>query len=210
MGRDAPPGDLGYRAVVGFDWAYRSGTPPWDIGRAQPAFVRLAEREGMAGAALDVGCGTGENALHLAGLGLEVVGIDASPTAIERARRKAQERRLAAEFAVLDALELPRLCRTFDVAIDCGLFHVFSDDERRRFERSLHAVLLPGGRYHLLCFSDRQPGAIGPRRVSQAEIRDTFEPGWSVDSIVAERFDTIDPARGTRHPEAWLASMTRR
>ena len=210
MGRDAPPGDLGYRAAVGFDWAYRNGTPPWDIGRAQPAFVRLAEREGMAGAALDAGCGTGENALHLAGLGLEVVGIDASPTAIERARRKAQERRLAAEFAVLDALELPRLGRTFDVAIDCGLFHVFSDDERPRFERSLHAVLRPGGRYHLLCFSDRQPGEIGPRRVSQAEIRATFEPGWSVDSIVAERFDTIDPARGARHPEAWLASMTRR
>ncbi len=195
---------------MGFDWAYRNGVPPWDIGRPQPAIVRLVERDSVAGTAIDVGCGTGEHALFLAGRGLDVVGVDASPTAIDRAKQKAAERNLAAEFEVLDALELPRLGRTFDLAIDCGLFHVFSDEERPRFERSLHAVIRPGGRYHLLCFSDRQPGSMGPRRVTQAEIRATFERGWQVDTIVAERFDTVDPERGPRHPEAWLASLTRR
>lgn len=195
---------------MGFDWAYRNGSPPWDIGRAQPAIVRLVERERFAGTVLDAGCGTGENALYLAGLGLEVVGVDASPTAIDRAREKASERGLAVEFVTLDALDLRSLGRTFDVAIDSGLFHVFTDEDRARFERSLHAVLRPGGRYHVLCFSDRQPGSMGPRRVSEAEIRATFADGWHVDSIVAEHFDTDDAARGPGHPEAWLASITRR
>lgn len=77
---------------MGFEWSYQSGTPPWDIGRPQPAIVRLAERGAINGAVLDVGCGTGENALYLAGLGLEVTGVDAAPTAIASAREKAAAR----------------------------------------------------------------------------------------------------------------------
>ncbi len=194
---------------MGFEWAYRSGTPPWDIGRPQPAIVRLAERGAISGAVLDVGCGTGENALYLAGLGLEVTGVDAAPTAIASAREKAATRGVEAEFLVGDALRLPALGRAFDVAIDTGLFHVFSDEERPRFGRSLHDVLRAGGRYFLLCFSDRQPGAIGPRRVTSGEIRSTFATGWRVDAITATRFATHDPAGGDRAPHAWLAELTR-
>jgi SAM-dependent methyltransferase len=192
---------------MGFEWAYRTGTPPWDIGRPQPAIVELTGREGLAGAVVDVGCGTGENALYLASRGLDVTGIDAAPTAIARARRKASERGLEAEFLVADALQLPEIGRSFDAAIDCGLFHTFSDAERMSFERSLYAVLRPGARYFLLCFSDLEDGSWGPRRVSQAEIRGTFSAGWRVDSIVATSFDTLfGDGQG---PRAWLASLTR-
>lgn len=196
---------------MGFDWAYRSGSPAWDIGRPQPAFVALAEQGMISGSVIDAGCGTGENALYLASLGLPVIGVDAAPTAIERANEKAVARGLDATFMVADALDLGTLRRAFDVAIDSGLFHVFPDEERRRYVRSLGAVLRPGGRCFLLCFSDRQPGVMGPRRVSQQEIRDAFTGtgGWRVDSIVETHFATHDPDRGIRAPRAWLAALTR-
>ncbi len=194
---------------MGFDWAYRNGTPAWDIGRAQPVVERLADEGAFVGSVLDVGCGTGENALSLAARGLVVTGVDAAPTAIARAQEKAAARGLSATFLVADALALPDLGQTFDAALDCGLFHVLSDVQRVQFERSLRAVLRPGARYFLLCFSDRQPGSMGPRRVSQAEIRTTFTDGWRVDAIEAARFATRDPVRGTQAPHAWLASLTR-
>ena len=191
---------------MGFEWAYRSGEPPWDIGRPQPAIVRLAEEGAINGSVLDVGCGTGENALYLASRGLDVVGVDAAPTAIERAGAKATERGVRVEFLVADALALEGLGRTFDVAIDCGLFHTFSDAERIRFERSLHATLRPGARYFLLCFNEHQPGDMGPRRVTEHEIRETFARRWTVDSIVEERFAARWSDGGA---SAWLASLTR-
>ncbi len=191
---------------MGFEQAYRGGAPPpWDIGRPQPTIVGLAERGLIRGRVLDVGCGTGENALHLASRGLEVVGVDASPTAIERARAKATERGIRARFAVGDALALDIADPRFGVAIDCGLFHTFEDAERPRFERSLRGVLATGGRYFLLCFSDREPGDWGPRRVAQKEIRATFKEHWRVDSIDEARFAVRRAEDGAR---AWLAALT--
>jgi SAM-dependent methyltransferase len=191
---------------MGFEGAYRTGIPPWDIGRAQPAIVHLADEGRIAGDVIDIGCGTGENALHLASRGLAVVGVDAAPTAIAQAREKDRLRGSSATFLVGDALALEGLARTFDTAIDCGLFHTFSDADRLRFERSLHAALGAGGRYVLLCFSELQGGELGPRRVTQAEIRSTFATGWTVESIVAERFAARLPGGGAH---AWLALLTR-
>ncbi len=195
---------------MGFEWAYRNADPPpWDIGRPQPVVARLAEEGAFAGSVIDLGCGTGENALFLASRGLEVTGLDAAPTAIARARQKAADRGIRASFVVADALALAALGRTFDAAFDSGLFHVFSDEERARFERGLRELLRPGGRYFMLCFSDLEPWGGGPRRVSQAEIRTTFATGWHVDSIVAERFATLDRTATPHAPRAWLASLTR-
>jgi SAM-dependent methyltransferase len=190
---------------MGFEWAYRTGNPPWDIGRPQPAVVRLAEQGAFGGRVLDVGCGTGENSLYLASRGLEVVGVDAAPTAVERARLKSAERGIAVRFELADALALDDGGRAFDAALDCGLFHTFGDTERLRFERSLSRVLAPGAVYHLLCFSDLEPDGWGPRRVTQGEIRATFAAGWRIDSIVEERFATRWDGDG---PLAWLASLT--
>jgi SAM-dependent methyltransferase len=191
---------------MGFESAYRNGPPPWDIGRPQPALVRLAEDGLITGEVLDVGCGTGENALYLASLGLTVTGVDAAPTAIAQAEAKAAARAGSARFLVADALELETLGHPFDTVIDCGLFHTFTDDDRERFARSLHRAVRPGGRYVLLCFSDQQAGDLGPRRVSQSEIRATFAAGWRIESIVAERFLARLPGAGA---SAWLALLAR-
>ena len=137
------------------------------------------------------------------------MGIDASPTAIERARSKAADRSLKARFEVGDVLRLPDLGLTFDTVIDSGVFHVFDDDSRARYVSSLATVLRPGGRCYLICFSDRQPGVFGPRRVSQDELRAAFSDGWTMVSIVAETFD-LNPAEGfPATAQAWLATIAR-
>src|SRR5215471_15258877 len=153
-----------------WDASYHDGPPPWDIGRPQPAVVRLASAGGFAGAVLDAGCGTGENALHLASLGLLVLGVDVAETALAIARAKAGERGIEAEFAAADALALERLGRRFGTVLDCGLFHTFDGGERPGYVASLASVTGHGGILYVLCFSDDGPDT-GPHPVSQAELR---------------------------------------
>ncbi len=199
-----------YRPRMGFEWAYREASPPpWDIGRPQPVVVRLADEGVFQSRIIDIGCGTGENALFLAERRLDVTGLDAAPTAIARARQKATERGLDVRFMVGDALDLQSLGGTFDTALDCGLFHTLDDPQRVRYEAGLRAILPPGRRFVLLSFSDRQPGTMGPRRVRQAEIRSTFAQGWRIDRIEEARFATNDSLRGPRAPHAWLALLIR-
>jgi SAM-dependent methyltransferase len=188
-----------------FDVLY-AGTPPWDIGRPQPAYVEVAEAGGFRGRVLDVGCGTGEHALMAAGLGLEATGVDTAPSAIAIAEGKAQDRGLTARFLVWNALQLADLGEEFDTVIDSGLFHVFEDEDRVRFVDSLRAVVPIGGRYYMLCFSDRQPGDFGPRRVTQEEIRASFAERWQVDSIDATKMDVTFRPEGVF---AWLSMITR-
>jgi cyclopropane fatty-acyl-phospholipid synthase-like methyltransferase len=192
-----------------FNEAYR-GTPPWDIGRRQPAVARLERFGEIAHRVLDVGCGTGDNALYLARHGHDVLGIDSAPLAIERAQVKASASRWRAkpQFAVYDALDLAAVGRSFDTVIDCGLFHTLSDDERRSFVDGLRAVLDVGGRYFMLCFSEYEPGEWGPRRIHAWEIADIFRPedGFDVEAIEETFFETRSGQRGAR---AYLATIKR-
>jgi 2-polyprenyl-3-methyl-5-hydroxy-6-metoxy-1,4-benzoquinol methylase len=106
--------------MTGLPWdaSYHDGPPPWDIGRPQPAIMRLASEGGFAGAVLDAGCGTGENALHVASLGLAVLGVDVAETALAIARKKADDREIEVEFTTADAFLLERLGRRFETVID--------------------------------------------------------------------------------------------
>ncbi len=207
MADDDPSDDPARRRVHHeFDSSYVEGTPPWDIGRPQPEFVRLAEGGEIRGRVLDVGCGTGEHALMAAAMGLESTGVDTAPTAIERAKEKAAQRSLSVRFEVWDALDLPALGEQFDTVLDCGLFHTLSDDQRGELVTGLRAVLAADGRLFILCFSEKQPGDWGPRRIRADELRACFSDGWRTDSIEDATLDiTLDPA-GAR---AWLASFTR-
>lgn len=183
------------------------GTPPWDIGRPQRAFVRLAEEGAIVGDVLDCGCGTGENALYLAARGHAVVGLDAAAPAVERAREKARGRGLPAAFEVGDALHLGSLGRRFDTVVDCGLFHVFSDEDRGRYVASLAGALREGGRAFILCFSEREPGDRGPRRVSERELREAFGGAeWEVERIAPERLENNLEPEGA---DGWLTTVRR-
>ncbi len=187
-----------------FEQTYRQGGAPWDIGKPQGAVLCLAEMGAVKGTVLDVGCGTGDNALFLASRGHDVTGIDAAPSAIERATQKAARSAAPATFLIHDALALDRLDVSFDTVIDSGLFHTFSDEQRPVFVRQLATVLKPGGRYLMLCFSEHETRDGGPRRVTQAEIRQAFSHGWDVEDIWEARFDDRIHEGGAR---AWLSSI---
>lgn len=188
-----------------------AGQPRWEIGRPQQAI--LDEADQITGSLLDAGCGTGENALFFACRGQKVTGIDFLAEPITIARRKAAERGLTATFLVMDALALKELPEVFDSAIDSGLFHVFSDDDRRRYVQGLASVLMPGGRLFLLCFSDAEPGDQGPRRVSRKEIEDAFAEGWLIESIEPSRYevrpDPNDSSFQDGGPRAWFVVVRR-
>jgi len=194
----------------GWDTVYAPGAapPPWDIGRPQQAFLRLADRGLLSGRLLDAGCGTGEHALLAAARGAEAMGVDISPRAIAKARDKAAERGLPARFEVADVLSLEQLGMTFDTVIDSGVFHVFDDQDRARYVTSLGSVLRPDGCCYLMCFSDRKPGGYGPRRISQDELRAAFSDGWDVASIEADTFE-VNPGMPAPTAQAWLAAIRR-
>jgi SAM-dependent methyltransferase len=196
-----PPTSHERRSGLPWDASYRDGPAPWDIGRPQPAVTRLA----FAGPVLDVGCGTGENTLHIAALGIPVLGVDVAETAVGMARAKAVDRGLDAEFAVADALQLERLGRRFETVLDCGLFHTFDADERPPYVASLAAVT--AGTLYVLCFSDEGPDT-GPHPVSRQELSAAFAPsgGWSVAAIEPDRLQTRFHAAGA---PAWLATLKR-
>ena len=188
-----------------------AGKAPWDIGRPQSSIVRAANE--VKGPLLDSGCGTGDAAIFLAERGLQVTGVDFVPEAIRRAKAKAAERGVAVEFLVKDALSLVDWDRRFASVIDCGLFHVFSDDDRRRYVKGLANILEKDGRLFLMCFSDAEPGAQGPRRVSRRELQDAFTDGWTIESIEPIRFevrpDFTEFTFSEGGPKAWFAMIRR-
>jgi len=193
-----------------FENAY-SGKAPWDIGKPQSVFVAVANK--VTGSVLDAGCGTGENALFFAQRGHKVMGIDYLREPIERAKQKAAERGIRATFLVIDALRLDSIPEQFDSVIDCGLFHVFSDDDRKRYVKALAGVTKPGGHVFLACFSDQEPEGQGPRRISQTNLRTAFADGWEIEAIEPIQFevreDMPELAFSPGGPRAWLATIRR-
>ena len=200
-----------HERMTGLPWdaSYRRDDPaPWDIGQPQPAIVRLASAGGFAGTVLDAGCGTGENALHVASLGLPVLGVDVAETALAIARAKAGDRGIEVEFAAADAFQLERLGRRFSTVLDCGLFHTFNGDERPGYVASLASVTEHDGTLYVLCFSDDGPGT-GPHPISQEELRAAFGPGsgWNVAAIAPDRVQTRYHDDGGA--PAWFAAIKR-
>lgn len=133
--------------------------PPWDIGRPQRAFVEVADR--VTDRSSTSAAGPARTPLFFALRGHTVLGIDFLEGPIQKARRKAQERGLKAEFVQKDALTLMDLDRQFDAVIDSGLFHVFSDEDRARYVAGLAHVTRPGGRLFLLCSATKSRAPRG-------------------------------------------------
>ena len=192
-----------------WDGAYsQPAAAPWDIGRPQPRFVAAAESGLLRGSLLDAGCGSGEHTLLAATRGAVALGVDVSATAIELARAKARDRGVAARFEVGDLLEMELPSASYDVVLDSGVFHVFDDSDRQRYVDVLRDLLRPGGVCCLMCFSERQPGDWGPRRVTKRELTDSFADGFTVERIDEATFD-INPMMDVETVIAWFATIRR-
>ena len=193
---------------VCWDASYVGGSAPWEIGRPQPAIARLVSQSKFTGAVLDAGCGTGENSLLVASLGVPVIGVDVAETALTMARQKARERGIQVEFEVADAFHLDCLGRKFQTVLDCGLFHTFNSEERPGYVASLASVTDPGATLYILCFSDEGP-KTGPHPVRQEDLRAAFDSGsgWNVVSIKADR--VLTRFHDDNGAPAWFATITR-
>ena len=194
----------------GHDFAgmYAEGIPPWQIDRPQPEVIQLIEKGKFESPVLDLGCGTGDNAIELARHGLVVKGLDAVPEALERARKKMEQAGLkhSPEFVLADALRLAESGLMARTVLDCALFHTFSDEERKHYIRGLEAVLSPGGRLHILSFSELETRQPGPRRLSLSEITESFGTGWRVeDSVRCRYWDRVRPDGA----HAWRVTFVR-
>ena len=196
--------------MADFSVAYAS-TPPWDIGRPQPAFLALAEVGALHGRVLDAGCGTGEHALMAAALGLDATGIDSTPVAIEQAKAKAQERGTPAVFFVGDLVAPGPVALSeekFDTVTDVGFFHALSDEHRAVWVGRLAGLLAPGGSYVMLCFSDKVPGTFGPRRIAEAELTEAFTPEAGFADLQVEPAK-LEALVGPGEVDAWLVRARR-
>lgn len=193
-----------------FSDAY-GGEAPWDIGRPQASFMAAAER--VKSPVLDAGCGTGDSALYFAERGHTVTAFDFLEEPIRRARAKAAERGLTVDFRVADALALAQSDERFNTIFDSGLFHVFSDEDRRRYVAGLAHVLNPGGRLFLQCFSDAEPAGQGPRRITRDELHAAFAAGWAIESIEPVQFELNPKFTGSTFspggPKSWFATIRR-
>lgn len=191
-------------------YADENDPPPWVIEEPQPEVTRLIERQLVTGRLLDSGCGTGEHSLLAARHGAQVIGVDISSRAVDTARRKAASRGIDAEFACVDMLEpVPFDDAAFDTVLDSGVFHSFAGTDRQAYVDNLTRVTKPGGRLHLICFSELQPGEWGPRRVTQAEIRAAFAGVWSIETIEPAVY-RLNKFHDTTEAKAWRALLLRR
>ena len=195
-----------HERMTGLPWdaSYQDGPAPWDVGRPQPAIARVAGD--FIGPVLDVGCGTGDNALLIAGLGLSVLGVDVADTAVRLARARAAGRGIVAEFAVADAFRLGELGRRFKTVVDSGMLHTLDAEERPRYVASLASAIDPGGTLYVLAFSDEGPDA-GPHPVTREELTAAFGQGWDVVSLESDR--VLTRYHDDHGAPAWLAIVRR-
>ncbi len=187
---------------------YASGELPWDTGHPDPLLVTFVESGGVApGRALEIGCGTGTNAIWLAERGFDVLAVDVSPLAIEKARAKLQAKTLQCKFATMDFLGETPPSDAFDFVFDRGCFHIFDDsEERSRFATRVAKALAPSGKWLSLIGSTE--GALrdtGPPRRSAREVVSAIEPDLEIlDLHSAEFRSKLDPAK------AWFCLSRRR
>lgn len=156
--------------------------PPWEIGEPQPAMAAVIEQDAVGERVLDVGCGTGDLAIHLATRGHRVTGVDISSVAIEKAKQKAEGHGLNISFRVADAAHLETIGETFDAVFDSGLLHSLDGEDQARYISGLLRICAKGAAVYVLAVSLEAGLGWG---VTEAALREAFgHPSWSSTTIV--------------------------
>jgi SAM-dependent methyltransferase len=176
--------------------SYAAGQLPWDTGVPEPLLIEFVDAGGVTppGRTLEVGTGTGTNAIWLAERGFDVLGVDVSSLAVERARAKMNRGDLRCRFATLDFLSAPPSEGHFHFVFDRGCFHVFDEpEERARFAAHVGAVLAPGGFWlSLIGSTEGPPREVGPPRRSAREIALAIEPTLELVELRSSEFRDHD------------------
>jgi len=192
----------------GFDEYYRSGDTPWDIGKPDVNLIETVKTNSIEPCrALEIGCGTGDNAIWLAQQKFEVTAFDSSEAAIEKAREKAQQAHVPCSFMVADILHSEFQKTPFGFAFDRGCFHTLdSDKDRKRFARQVHRHLADDGWWLSLIGNAEERLSYGPPRRTARDIVNAVEPHFEILSLISGQFETRLPTP----PRAWVCFMRKR
>lgn len=194
--------------VSAADWdeRYRSGELPWDTQRPSPELMRVLDEGFVApGRALELGCGTGTNAIYLAERRFQVTALDLSAIAIDRARQRAQAAAVRVDFFVDDVAAAP-MVPPFDFVFDRGCYHCVRRVNLAGYMASVERLTRPGTKYLLLAGNANEDGE-GPPRVHDHEIRAEFGMLFDIQWIRSFRFE--DPEGAERYL-GWSVGMVRR
>jgi len=188
---------------------YKSGQTPWDVGRPDFNLIEVVSQKPIPGCkALDIGCGTGDNALWLAQSGFQVTGTDTSEIALGKAKEKLSQAGVEYRFLLADFLNEAVEGAPFGFAFDRGCFHSFaSENDRSRFARNVAAHLAEAGLWLTLVGSaDERRDGPGPPQRKASDIVLAVEPFFEIFSLTSSYFDSNRP----NPPRAWRCLMQKR
>ncbi len=191
------------------DWEaiYRLGTPPWETGLPTAELVRLVEEKTLRPArTLELGCGTGADAIYLAAHGFEMTAVDSSPIAIERARARAEQQAALLRLVLADAFEFGQTAGQFELIFDVGLYHFIRQTDLEQFVDLLWRVTRPGSYYFTVAARKHEPSSDGPPPVSQKQIHRELGRLFEVVQLRACRLASLRLKGG--YP-AWSCLMRR-
>ena len=192
-----------------FNEHYKEGSAPWDIGKPDFNLIQTVTTTPIAPCkALEIGCGTGDNAIWLSQQHFTVVGVDASEIAIEKARGKEAKTNASCTFAVLNFLKSHVEGEPFAFAFDRGCFHTLdSASERQAFAKQVNRHLGDNGLWlSLIGNADDERLNEGPPKRTAGDIVGAVEPSFEILSLVSTQFETHLPAP----PRAWACLMRKR
>ena len=196
-----------------WDDRYKTGKEalPWDTGMPAPELVKyFSSLSSLPKRALEIGCGTGTDAVWMAQQGVLVKAIDISPTAIESAKDKSKAAGVKVDFSAADITQkIPVSEGSVDFVFDRGVYHVMAPEQRATFVDRVAASLEKDG--HWLCIAgsadqNRDPESLGPPQLKASELIDNIEPKFEV--IALQRASFILPD-GNPHL-AWQALFKKR
>jgi SAM-dependent methyltransferase len=197
-----------------WDDRYQKGETPWDTGKPSAELCRVVAEAGIKPCrAIEFGCGTGINSVWLAHQGFDVTGIDLSPSAIEKARRRAAEAGTNVRFAAADLQQLPpELTGPYDFFFDRGCYHAVRREGAAGYLATLRAVTRPGTLGLVLAGNAREPQDPGPPVVSEAELRSELGSLFDIPDLREFRFNVAyDLTEGNiKAPLAWSCLLRRR
>ena len=178
--------------VPNWEEHYRSGTPPWDSGRPSNELIRVVEAEHINPCrAIELGCGTGTNAVWLAQHGFDVTAVDLVPLAIEQAIDRAAKAGVKIRFLSLDLLSLPDLGAPFDFLFDRGCYHAVRRENATGYLDAIDRLLRPGATALILAGNAKEPLDPGPPVVSEDELRSELGSRFEIVALREFRFDAI-------------------
>jgi SAM-dependent methyltransferase len=188
---------------------YETGDTPWDTGRPSTMLMQvLAEEKIPPCRALDLGCGTGTNAVWLAQQGFTVVGVDLSPLAIEQATKRSAQAGVRVHFMAADVLKLADLRPDFRFFFDRGLYHIVRKIDAQRYVQTVADWTFPGALGLVLAGNAKEPMEPGPPVVSEQEFRNEW--GKSFDIVWLREFRFDETALSQTRPLAWAGVLCRK